>query len=469
MDVPAGKAARDGGGPPHPVPAYLLVQDPAGLQVVAAALAGSTTVGVDLETTGLDPRSNRVRLLSLAVAGNGGRTPCYLVDCFAIDPAPLWPVLAEKELVLHNAAFDLSFLARLGFTPGEVRDTMLLAQLLTAGTTDKVGLAVCCRRWLRRDLDKAEQKSDWSGPLTADQLAYAALDVEVLVPLFQALHAEVVTARLTEAAGVEHRCLPAVVWLGRGGVPVDRDAWAGLALTAGEEAEQLCRELDQAASPKPTGGLFPEPWNWDSPAQAKQALGLAGCEVASTADEKLAELDHLLAHLLRRYRLARKRSGTYGTGWLSHLAADGRVYPSWQQVGAASGRMSCSTPNVQQLPRGGYRSCVAAPPGRVLVRADYSQIELRIAAKVSGDRALLEAFRRGDDLHATTARSVLGIEEVTKDHRQLAKALNFGLLYGMGAAGFRRYARSQYGLALSDDEARRYRAAFFKSYPGLGA
>jgi DNA polymerase-1 len=92
---------------------------------------------------------------------------------------------------------------------------------------------------------------------------------------------------------------------------------------------------------------------------------------------------------------------------------------------------------------------------------------LRIAAKVSGDKALMDAYRQGEDLHTRTARNVLGIQEVTKECRQLAKALNFGLLYGMGAKGFQVYARSQYGLNLTIEEAKRYRAAFFRTYPGL--
>ena len=121
-------------------------------------------------------------------------------------------------------------------------------------------------------------------------------------------------------------------------------------------------------------------------------------------------------------------------------------------TGSEAGRMSCSEPNMQQIPRdGAYRRCVQAPPGRVLVKADYSQIELRIAAKVSGDKALLEAYQRGEDLHTRTACDVLGISEVTKQHRQLAKALNFGLLYGMGARGFRAYAKGQYGVELKEE------------------
>jgi DNA polymerase-1 len=105
----------------------------------------------------------------------------------------------------------------------------------------------------------------------------------------------------------------------------------------------------------------------------------------------------------------------------------------------------------------------------VLVKADYSQIELRIAAKISGDQNMLLAYRQRADLHTLTAQRVLGLSEVTREHRQLAKALNFGLLYGMGAKGFQRYAKAKYALELSAEQAAAYRDAFFRSYPGLAA
>jgi DNA polymerase-1 len=130
--------------------------------------------------------------------------------------------------------------------------------------------------------------------------------------------------------------------------------------------------------------------------------------------------------------------------------------------------MSCARPNVQNLPRDArYRRCFVASPGRVLVKADYSQIELRIAAKVANETAMIEAYGRGDDLHALTARAVLGKPDVTRADRQLAKAVNFGLLYGMGARGFQRYARSHYGVELTEAQATTYRRAFFAAYPGL--
>jgi DNA polymerase-1 len=451
-------------------PAFLLVNDPPGLATIRAALDGTRLVGLDLETTGLDPRAASIRLLSLALDTTDGGRFTYIVDCFAVDPSALWEALAGKELVIHNAAFDLGFLVRLGFTPaGKVYDTMALSQLLTAGTPDRNGLAACCERYLGTTLNKAEQKGDWSGSLTDAQLAYAAADVHCLVPLLTALVGKIKEAGLVEVASIERRALPAVVWLGANGVALDVAAWRTLGRAADQAADRLRRDLDAGAPLQPGTLDGCSPWNWDSPQQAQQALALAGCKVEDTADETLAALEHPLAQLLRAYRLASKRGGTYGTEWLSHVEANGRVYPHWRQTGAASGRMSCSDPNMQNLPRGDYRRCVIAPPSRLLVKADYSQIELRIAAKVSGDKALLDAYRRGDDLHTITARSVLGIAEVTKEHRQLAKALNFGLLYGMGARGFRQYAKAHYGQALSEADAHRYRAAFFKSYPGLAA
>src|SRR5262249_2251444 len=118
---------------------YIVVNDRSGLEMVGAALGDTDLVGLDLETTGLHPRTDRIRLLSLALDTIDGGTLVSWVDCFAVDPSPLWEALADRELVLHNAAFDLAFLAQLGFMPtGKVYDTMLLAQLLTAGIIERV-------------------------------------------------------------------------------------------------------------------------------------------------------------------------------------------------------------------------------------------------------------------------------------------------------------------------------------------
>jgi DNA polymerase-1 len=130
--------------------------------------------------------------------------------------------------------------------------------------------------------------------------------------------------------------------------------------------------------------------------------------------------------------------------------------------------MASSSPNLQNLPPE-VRSYVTAPAGRVLVVADYSQIELRIASKISGDKRMLAAFVNGEDIHTITARSLTGREEVTKQERKLAKAVNFGLLYGMSPGGLRNYARASYGVEMTREEAERYWREFFDTYPGLRA
>src|SRR5262245_38329956 len=155
--------------------AYRLVSNSSALAVLAGAVSAANQVALDTETTGLNPRSDRVRLLALAVEGQ----PVHLVDCFAVDPAPLRKVLAVKPIIGHNLAFDLSFLARLGLTPqGPIHDTMILSQLLHAGTPAPKGfytLAACLDRELKTALDKCEQASDWSrATLSEAQLAYAA-------------------------------------------------------------------------------------------------------------------------------------------------------------------------------------------------------------------------------------------------------------------------------------------------------
>jgi len=160
------------------------VTDAAELPMVLDAIDDTLVVALDLETTGLDPRTDRVRLLSLGTDTVEGTTCAYLLDAQALGAQALASVLdrlADKNLVAHNAVFDLSFLARLGFTPrGKVHDTMLLAQLLVAGTYDRVGLADCCKRWLGRGLNKAERNSDWSGD-EHHEAGYAARAYDLLV------------------------------------------------------------------------------------------------------------------------------------------------------------------------------------------------------------------------------------------------------------------------------------------------
>ena len=174
--------------------------------------------------------------------------------------------------------------------------------------------------------------------------------------------------------------------------------------------------------------------------------------------------------MLLDYREAVKRAGTYGLAWLDKASLSRPRACGLPATRLPAGRMSCTTPNIQNLPRSKtYRGCITAEPGSCIVKADYSQIELRIAAVIAQDAAMLEAYRNGQDLHTTTAARLLGVvpERVTSDSRQLAKAVNFGPLYGMGAPRLQTYARQHYRVSLTATEAAQYRQRFFEAYPGL--
>jgi DNA polymerase-1 len=176
---------------------------------------------------------------------------------------------------------------------------------------------------------------------------------------------------------------------------------------------------------------------------------------------------------LARYKAAVKGLSTYGKGYAAHISpVTGRIHANFTLGGTATGRLSCSSPNIQNPPRDpAFRALFAPTPGRCLVVADYGQIELRVAALVSGDPAMLAVYEQGEDLHRKTAAAFLGKEPgaVSKAERQIAKGINFGMLFGSGSKGLQAFCKSSYGVDLSLAQADKARAAFFTAYPGLSA
>ncbi len=448
------------------LPSWELIDDAATVRGVLPELLRQPVLGLDCETTGLDPLTSHLRLVQLSTPERA-----YLIDCFRVDPRVLAPLFDDPRrgpvLVGHNLKFDLRFLWAAGLEPphgARLFDTMLADQLVR-GCAPPRSLKELAAEVLGLELDKSFQESDWSGALSPGMLRYAARDAAVLLPLYERLQKRLASLELTRVAEVEMRALPAVTWLEQTGCPFDFAGWSELAEAAERERDRLAMDLSQLAGP---GAAV----SWDSVPQALTTLRAAGVDVPDTREETLARhADHPLVALLVRYREAAKRAGTYGKDWLRYASpATGRLHPDWRQIGAASGRMACKSPNLQNLPRDpAYRACVRPANGRVLVKADYTQIELRIAAELAGERRMIDAFRRGEDLHRLTAALVRGTrpEDVTKDDRQLAKAVNFGLLYGMGARAFAAHARTAYGLRLSEGEVEALRETFFAAYPGL--
>jgi DNA polymerase-1 len=173
--------------------------------------------------------------------------------------------------------------------------------------------------------------------------------------------------------------------------------------------------------------------------------------------------DYPVVAKLLEYRAVQTSVASFGKSWLDLLDSNHRVFPDFAQIGAPTGRMSCSTPNVQQVPTAEeYRQCFDAPAGRSFVLADYSQIELRILAEFSGDEKFIDAFQSGSDLHRVTASQVfsVSIDDVTKDQRDFAKRLNFGVVYGIGAARFARM--TGVSLNVAEEKLRKYFATYRK-------
>ena len=334
------------------------------LAEMTADLKDESLVALDLETTGLDPRGDSIRLLSLA-----SKSVTYIVDCQSVDSAGLFPILAEVTVVAHNALFDLSFLSSLGFVPSKVVDTMILSQLLYAGSRVEPlkkgktshSLDSVVKRELGIGLDKTQQDSDWGETLTPEMIEYAAKDVGVLLPLYGALKARIEEAGLTYVAEIEHRALPAVVWMSSAGVPIDADGWREHARKTEVDAARLQDELNALAPEHPDG----KAWNFGSPQQVRKAAKLLGVDLPDTRDETLALYaeEHKFIATLRDYRKAAKLASTYGTAWLENgHYEEGRIYASWRQLRAATGRMACDHPNLQNIPRSGpLRSYIRAP------------------------------------------------------------------------------------------------------------
>jgi DNA polymerase-1 len=459
-------------------PPTVWVEDEAALREAVAALAAHPAVGIDTETTGLSPRRDRLRLVQVGVSDR-----VWVVDTWRVgDLGPLARLLADGRVrkVGHNLKFDLRFLAGRGVGGATALfDTMLASQLLAAGEEGvSHSLRAVCRRHLGLALDKREQAGDWSGEIAPAQLAYAALDVALLVPLAAALERELERQGMERAAAIEMEALPAVAALEGAGMAVDAEA-LGRALAQGAaEREAAAARARALLPPRPRrqSHLLPEPLALTSAAEVTAALRALGLEVPDLREETLArwgDRPEVAAYLA--WRRLDKRAA-FLDGLARFAVADGggwaRVYPEYWQIGASSGRMSCSGPNLQQVPRDAeVRRLFAPPPGRALVIADYSQVELRIVAALSGDERMREAFRRGEDLHRVTAALLAGKApgDVTREERQAAKAANFGLVYSMGARGLMEYARQGYGVNMGLEEARRVRERFFAAYPGVAA
>ena len=435
--------------------------------------ADHAILGLDIETGGLDPLVHTVRCIQIA-----NESIAYVFDLATIEPAVLMDLLKNsRQFIAHNGLFEYRFLKQLAIEPVILHDSMLMARVvfgLQAGG-DYMSLADTASRVLGIHVDKSVRLSNWTaaGPLSKEQVQYAALDAVLTYQLAFPLRDELRKTGQNKAYSLLIRVLPTVGSQMLAGLGFDRTGHQQLIEEWKTEAVAMRARLDSIMpginpdSPVQLAGWLANQLppallrNW--PKTAKGNLSTDASTLSSCADIPVE---------LRQYKKAGKLLSTYGEKYADHIhPATGRIHADFSIAGTVGGRFKCARPNLQNPPRmAAFRRLFRpADEQRRMVVADYSQIELRIAALLSGDEAMLQAYRVGVDLHRLTASITAGVplDEVTKEQRQAAKAINFGLIYGMQPPGLRSYARATYGVEMSKEEAEKAHTAFFQHYQGL--
>jgi DNA polymerase I len=509
--------------PAEPAPFWSLyeyVTDAATAEKIVSQVALAPVVGVDTETirfpktlskkSGKDDSPpdlylDKIRLVQMATASGA-----WVFDISKVDIALLVPVFTSPGLkVFHNAQFDLAFIHQAtGVTPAPVFCTMLASQLLRTRQGDNHSLKTVAKHYLGWDLGKEEQISDWSrDPLSEEQKSYAALDAAVLVPLHEKLRAEVSTKNLEAVLNLECRLLPTAVALWEKGIVLDWDSWVEVHSSRKADMEAAKTALDAAIPGYLTqvqivdalteatkrkvrskqhqtaldkGALIPI--NWGSGDQRGAILKALGVALPLTKTSKLstnqatlaARKDkHPLVPLLIAYLAAKSLVEKYGLNWKDHLnQKTGRVHASFWQCGTVTGRFAISNPALHNIPRkGGYRECFRPSPGCVFLILDWSQVEVRIIAEVSGDEALIQIFQSGEDIYSAIATRLLGLTDrpPTDEERQQAKAVVLGLNYGQSAGGLVKYASNTWGIDMSKRQAQEFITKYFTFFPKLKA
>ncbi len=470
---------------------YNTILDAASLDKWLSTLAASDLFAIDTETTSLDAQQARLVGLSFCVeAGKAAYLP--LAHSYAGVPAqlPFDETLAKLKPILENPAlrkvgqnlkYDAIVLAHHGIDlQGIAFDTMLESYVFEAGTTRHDMDSLAMRHLDHKTIAFKDVAGSGKKQLTFDQIElsqaapYAAEDADITLRLHHALMPGIEKAptllKLLEE--IEMPLLPVLARTESNGVLLDAHLLGQQSLELGTKLGKIENACHNAAD---------EVFNIASPRQIQailyDKLGLPVLKKTpkgqpSTAESVLQDLaneGHTLPQLILEHRSLAKLKSTY-TDKLPKLInpATGRVHTSYHQAVAATGRLSSSDPNLQNIPirsKEGrrIREAFIAAPGYKLLAADYSQIELRLMAHLSGDERLVKAFKQGKDVHSATAAEVFDveIEDVNTEQRRRAKAINFGLIYGMSAFGLAR--QLSIGRAEADD----YISLYFNRYPGV--
>ena len=478
----------------------VVVADPRGLSELVATLRAAPFVALDVRTSSLEPREAELIGLSVASAPDrvwylpfghrprGGElaAPAPVVNLPPLDDpscAPLADLLRDPlvKKAGHNLKFAWQVLRRAGIElAGASYDSMLASFVLDPGrrshgldtlSLDHLGTAL---PGPAEPAGKGKAELSFAEVAVPDAAAYAGADSAAVLALRQ-----VFAPRLAETAlqplldEIELPLIPVLVDMEWAGIAIDPELFARLSRELGADLRRLEAEIARVA------GM---PFNVNSPRQLATVLfdklqlpilkrTRTGPSTDADVLEQLAELGHEVPKLLLEYRELEKLRSTYVDTLPGRIhPATGRIHTSFNQVGAATGRLSSSEPNLQNIPvrtpRGeAIRRGFVPAPGWKFIVADYSQIELRLMAHLSDDPAFIAAFQAGEDIHRQTASIIFGVpvDQVSADMRARAKTINFATIYGQGPFALSR------SLAIPQEEAKAFIAEYFRRFSGVRA
>ena len=447
-------------------------------------LENVSVVSLDTETTGFDPHTCKLLLFQISVPDKS-----YIIDARALDISTLPEIKDILEdpsriKILQNAKFDYKFIKKhTGFELYNIYDTLLAEGVLTAGLSAKMAsLKDLTKNYLGLDMDKNIRKS-FVGlkdiNFSEDQLKYAAIDTFVLFPIFDSQIPKLRQQGVIETAKTEFAVTKVVGEMELKGVYINRSKWEDIIVNLKKRRDEITEEFYGSISGYYSfnnvdlfGNNAP-PININSQPQLLDLFNKKlSLNIPSTADPVLELVNHPLVKTLREYRKYEKLISAFGESLLEKINKQTkRIHPEFNQMGAATGRFSCNNPNLQQIPRdtpeAPFRACFNPESGYKFVISDYSSMEMRILADLSGDKKFIEAIRNGYDLHSYTAALMFGLEyseDFKKKHgdlRQAAKAINFGLMYGMGPG------RLAAQINVTPEQGKEYMEKYFSSYPSV--
>ena len=502
-----GEAAAAAGAAPPESPkeaAYELVQDLAALERWAAEAGKRGIVAVDTETTSLDALTANLVGVSLATAAGKA---CYIplghtgsgpadgsLDLEGSSDAPkqipmdralavLKPMLEDPGIlkVGQNIKYDMLVLARHGISVAPIDDTMLLSYVVEGGLhghgMDELAQLHLDYQTIKfKDVAGSGRNQVTFDKVPLDKaLDYAAEDADITLRLFDVLKPRLVTDRLaTVYETIERPLVPVLAEMELTGIKVDRDTLRRMSNDFATRIGELEKQIYKLAgreftigSPKQLGEILFDEMSLDGGRKGKSGAYATGADIL----EALAAQGHDLPARVLDWRQVSKLKSTYTDALQTQINPNtGRVHTSYSQAVASTGRLSSNDPNLQNIPvrteeGRKIRTAFVAEKGHVLLSVDYSQIELRLTAHIAEVDSLKQAFHEGQDIHAITASQVFGIPVEGMDPmvRRKAKAINFGIIYGISAFGLAQ------NLGIPQGEAKAYIDAYFERYPGIRA